>query len=425
MKTLKQKAYDLLRWSEGVFKTDMVYLVKNGSWLGFGQIASALISFASALFFANAVSKDLYGSYKYILSVTSILAAISLTGMGTIVTQGVAQGSEGILKDAVRSTLRWSWVLVLVAFTASGYYFFKDNTTLGIAMLVAGASLPISQAFTLYGNYLAGKKDFKRVSLYATGSQALTTIVVIITAITTRSIVAMVIVYFLSTTFTTVWAYIHTLNLFHINDKKDHSLIPYGKHLSVMGLFGTVANQIDDILIFHFLGPINLAIYTFSQAIPEQLKGAFKNLFGLALPKYAPLSVEEMRKSIMKKFLSVTAMTMVIVLAYIVAAPFIFKLLFPKYLISVWYSQIYMISLITIPGISLFGIYFQLRKSTTTLYKLNVIGNATTIIFTFILIYKFGLKGAVIENTASWSVMLLSNWYYFATDKFSREKVLV
>lgn len=418
MDTIKNKAYSLLRRSERIFKTDMVYLAKGGSWLGFGQVASALISFVSALVFANAVSKDLYGSYKYILSVTSILAALSLTGMGAIVTQGVAQGTEGILKDAIRSTLRWGWMLVLAALIASGYYLFKGNFTLGISLLIAGAALPISQAYTLYGNYLSGKKDFKRVALYGTGSQAIITGAIIVAAIVTRNVLVMVVVYFVFNTLTTLWAYRRTLKIFHVNDTKDHSLIPYGKHLSVMGFFGTVANQIDDVLIFHFLGPINLAIYTFSQAIPEQLKGTFKNLFGLALPKYASLSISDMRASIMKKFASITALTAVIVLAYILAAPLIFKLLFPKYLASVFYSQIYMISLITIPGMSLFGTYFQLRKATTVMYKINVIGNMATIFFTSILIYKFGLKGAVIENTISWSVILLSHWYYFAIDKF-------
>lgn len=417
MNTLKQKTFDALRKSEGFFKTDMVYLSKGGFWLGIGQVISALIALASSLFFANLVSKEIYGNYKFIISATSILASLSLTGMGTIVTQGVAQGAEGILKSAVKTTFKWGAVIVAVALAISLYYFTQGNTVLGLAMLFAGIALPISQAFTLYGNYLMGKKDFKRVTLYATASQFLTTATLIVVAITTQSIIAMVFVYFALNTVTTVWAYRHTVKLFHINRNQDHTLIPYGKHLSVMGAFGTLANQLDKILVFHYLGAIQLAVYAFSQAIPDQAKGVLKSLFGIALPKYADLAPEKLRASVVKKSIQLTLFTIFAVGVYLGLAPFIFQTLFPKYLEAMFYSQIYMLGLITIPGITLFGIYFQLKKATRKLYELNVVSTVSTLLITFILVYKHGLMGAVVANGASWLVMLLVHWFYFMKEK--------
>ena len=76
-----------------------------------------------------------------------------------------------------------------------------------------------------------------------------------------------------------------------------------------------------------------------------------------------------------------------------------------------------MLGLIAIPGISLFGTYFQIKKATRTMYKLTIVSNVTTIILTFILIYNFGLKGAVIENGISWLIMLGVHYYYFSTHK--------
>lgn len=425
MEILKQKAHGALRWSEGFFKTDMVYVAQGGFWLGIGQVLSALIAFFSSIFFANYVSKDIYGNYKFIIAATSILGSLALTGMGTVVAQGVAQGYEGILKKAVSSTLKWGSIITVAGISLSAYYFLHQNNILGLAMLIAGASLPFSQAFTLYGNYLVGKKDFKRVTIFASISQLLTTTALITIAITTGNIVAMVLVYFLVNTATTFLFYQYTVNKFHINDTHDHSLIPYGKHLSLMGLFGTVANQFDKILVFHYLGAIELAVYAFAQAIPDQFKGVLKNIFGIALPKYANLEDAQLRKSISKKFIQLTIFAAFGIIAYIILAPLIFKLLFPKYLEAVFYSQIYMLGLITIPGISLFGIYFQLKKATKKMYQLNVIGNISTLIVTFILIYKFGLEGAVIANGVSWLIMLLVHWYYFLRDRSSRGTVLV
>lgn len=413
MKNLRQKAYNILRRSEAFFKTDMVYVAKGSIWLNIGQAISALIAFISALFFANFVSKDIYGNYKFVIATASIIGALSLTGMGTVVTQGVAKGFEGILKSAVKTTLKWSVIIAVTALSASIYYFINGNKTLGFAMLIAGVSLPITQSFGLYGSYLYGKRDFRRLTIYIAITQLFATFTVVAVAITLKSIVAMVSAYFFINALITFWAYRHTLKKVSPTEKQDESLIPYGKHLSVMGFFGTVANQMDKILVFHYLGAFELAIYAFAQAIPDQFKGVLKNLFGIALPKFATLENTELRKSIVNKFFQLTLFTTVAVFVYIISAEFIFQLLFPKYLESVFYSQIYMLGLITIPGISLLGIYFQLKKATRKLYELNIIGNTFTLIITFILIYLYGLLGAVIANGLSWLVMLLAHWYYF------------
>jgi O-antigen/teichoic acid export membrane protein len=194
-------------------------------------------------------------------------------------------------------------------------------------------------------------------------------------------------------------------------------MIRYGKHISAMNFFGTLANQLDKVLIFHYLGSAQLAIYSFAFAIPEQIKGSFKNLFGIALPKYASLPEDKLRKSIIDKTVKLTLISVCIVIAYILVSPFIYKLLFPKYLEAVFYSQIYVLGLISIPGISLISTYFQVRKDTVTLYKLTVIGNIATLILTYVLIYNFGLVGAVVENGVSWLIMLGVHIYYFSKNK--------
>ncbi|HUD03989.1 MAG TPA: oligosaccharide flippase family protein [Candidatus Paceibacterota bacterium] len=413
MEKLKLKIHTLLRKSERIFKTDMVYLVKGGSWLTLGQVIATLSAFITALFFANAVSKDVYGNYKFILAAAGILGAFSLTGMAQVVAQGVAQGSEGIFKDAVKTSLRWGSIVVVIALGVSVYYFLNGNAPFGYAFLIAGITNPFIDAFGLYGAYLGGKKDFKRSTLYNTGSQLFTTVVVIITAVTTQNALAIVAAYFISSTLGILWSYRSVLSRFKPNTVGDKTLIPYSKHLSVIYLLGTIASQSDRIFVFHFLGPVSLAIYSFAQAIPEQIKGVFKNLFGVALPKYAVLPDAELRKSVIKKSLQLTGMTVIIVLLYILAAPLVFGLIFPKYIESVFYSQIYMLGLIFVPAISLFSIYFQIKMASRIMYKINIMSGIFTLILTFVLVYKYGLMGVAVENGLSWLILFLINVYYF------------
>jgi O-antigen/teichoic acid export membrane protein len=423
MQYLKEQAYNLLRRSERIFKTDMVYIAKNGGWLTFGQIASAVLSLASALVFANFISKDIYGNYKYIISITSILGALSLTGMGPVVVQGVAQGKEGVFMEAVRTSLRWGWIMVVGAVFISVYYFLNHNTSLSISMLVAGVAMLFISSYSLYGNYLSGKKNFKDLTIYNVLSQIIIFIITIVVIIATKNVLYMVIAYFVTNVIVTLFFYKRVVDENHINDTKDHSLMTYSKHLSFLGFFGAAASQLDKVLIFHYLGAVNLAVYSFSMAIPEQFRGVYKNLFAVVAPKYATLDEQDLRHSVGKKFMNLTLLTAIFVVIYIIAAPYIFAILFPKYIEAVLYSQIFMLGMITIPGIGLFANYFQVRKATATVYKISIINNVAIFIVTFIFIRTYGLMGAVIANGVSWLIMALVLWYYFMIDKIETYEV--
>ena len=417
MEKLRNTGIQGLKKLGGYLETDMIYVAKSGFWLTLGQIFSSILALLLSIFFANYVSKDIYGEYKFVLSVTSILGAISLTGMGTVVIQEIAKGKEGVLKSAVETSLRWGIFTFIFGLLASLYYFINGNNLLGISMLVAGISMPLINSFGLYGGYFSGKRNFRMSTVYWLISQLIIDVGLVVVSIFSNSSLYLISIYFLLGVITSIWSYFHILTKYKLNQENDSSMIGYGKHISLMNFFGTLSNQLDKILVFHYLGAIDLAIYSFSQAIPEQIKGSYKNLFAIALPKYAVLPDKDLRKSIIKKTGQLTIISTLIVILYIIISPFIFKLLFPKYIESVIYSQIYILGLIAIPGISLFGIYFQIKKATKTMYKLSITSNFVTMVLTFVLIYNFGLKGAVIENGLSWLIMLLINYYFFATHK--------
>jgi O-antigen/teichoic acid export membrane protein len=158
---------------------------------------------------------------------------------------------------------------------------------------------------------------------------------------------------------------------------------------------------------------MELAVYSFAIAIPEQIKGSYKNLFNIALPKMASADQNLLKKSIIDKFIRLTTISVFIVVLYYFVSPYIYHIFFPKYLESIWYSQVYVLGLIAVPGIALFSMYFQVKQDRGTLYRLNLIGNIATIILTCVLVYRFGIVGAVIENGISWFILLFVNLYYF------------
>jgi len=417
MQTIKDHLRRLIDWSGHYAKTDMQYVVKSGAWLSVGQGGALILAFCMSVAFANLIPKDLYGNYKFILSAVGILGTLSLSGLGPVVTQATATGDTTVFPQAVKTYIRWGILVCAVSLLVGLYYAINENFPLALSFSIAGLTFPLINGYALYASYLNGKKDFKRSALYWLSIQGLLDFTLVLAMYLGANIITLVTIYFVVQTVTTFWFYTKTLKVYPPESgKHTGGMIAYAKHLSLMGFIGGVANQVDKILVFHFSGAVALATYSFAFAIPEQIKGSYKNLFAIALPKYSENSALDIKASIQDKMLRLTLITVLIVIAYILLSPLIFSTLFPKYLDSVFYSQIYIVGLLTIPGISLTGIYFQVKKDTRLQYKINIINSIFTILIGVFLVSCFGILGAVIENTVSWTFMLLLNLYYFYTN---------
>jgi O-antigen/teichoic acid export membrane protein len=105
MGKLKAKLYTLLKKSEKYTKTDMIYLAKGGTWLGIGQAFSLCITLLLSVLFANLISPESYGIYKYILSIAALLALPTLSGMDSAITRTVAQGFDGTIYEALKQKM--------------------------------------------------------------------------------------------------------------------------------------------------------------------------------------------------------------------------------------------------------------------------------------------------------------------------------
>ncbi|HEX9608834.1 MAG TPA: oligosaccharide flippase family protein, partial [Candidatus Paceibacterota bacterium] len=95
---IKRAAYNVLRKSERYTKTDMVYLTKGGIWLSISQGVAMVTGLLVAIAFANLLTPETFGTYKFVLSLAGIIGAFSLTGMSTALIRSVANGQEGALE---------------------------------------------------------------------------------------------------------------------------------------------------------------------------------------------------------------------------------------------------------------------------------------------------------------------------------------
>ena len=394
MQNLKQRVKGLLIWSQKYTQTDMVYLAKGGFWLTLGQVISTLASFLLAIAFANLLPKETYGTYKYILSLVGILGIFALPGIGTAVTQAAARGLEGSFYTGFKAKLRWGLLGSLAAVGLAGYYFFKGNYALPIPLLISAIFLPLMQASGVYGSFLTGRKLFNIQVKYSSLSQVISIGAMIAALFLTKNLFWLIAVYFVSHTFLNYFFYLLTKKKFQPNKKEDPETLSYGKRLSPLWVIGIVANQVDKILFFHFLGPIQLAIYSFALAPVEQAQSLFKSLGLLSLPKLSQRTIPELKKTLFTKILKSCLILIPIIGLYIFLAPYLYHLVFPQYTSSIIYSQVFVLSLLFGPKVLLGQTLFAHKKE-RELYMQSFIISGSKILLLAIFLPIYGIWGAI------------------------------
>jgi O-antigen/teichoic acid export membrane protein len=424
MQDVKNKIVRLLRWSEQYTKTDMLYLAKGGFWITLGRVLSAGSGFLLTLLLANTISKEALGNYKFIQSFAGIITAFSLTGMGTAIIQSVARGNDGVVREGFKTFLSWSVIMTIIAWGAAIYYFVQGNITLGWSLIVIGITIPFSQAGGFFSPFLIGKKEFKTETIFGvtcTIAPLLATgIVGLITDITPFLVVA----FFGTSALTGMIFYRITLKRYNPSQETETKALIYGKHLSIMNILGSISLQLDRLLVFHYLGAAQMALYVVALAAPQQLRFGSKLLATMALPKFSGTDPTPIYKTLPRKALLVFCGAIIIALAYIVVAPWFFTFFFPDYVEAIRYSQVFVLVILFFPA-ALFQQFLVGQVQQKWLYVLQTIVPITKIILLFILLPLYGIWGALISILGMETLRLITILIIFFKLSKNSQKLLV
>lgn len=411
MESSKQWVVKLLRWTEKYTKTDMVYLAKGSFWLNLATGLNWIILLVLLYAFGNYVEPEVYGMYRYFLSVYGIIAFSSLAGFNGALTRSVAQGNEGELFRIFKIQTLGSLVGTLGAFIVSAYYFWNANSILGTGFIIMGLALPLMESLDLYGAFFSGKKEFRLISLASVVTQLGTTIALIIAIALHGTVMPLLATYFISWILLKLYFFVRAM---HIRKNSDvgADTISTGINFSIAGALSNISNYLDRIVLFHYMGAKDVALYSFAIAPGEQLKGLFKNTASLIFPKFSNRSEEEIRGTIVHKTLVMGAASVVVAASYALAAPFIISFFLPKYSEVIVHSQIYAFSLIgvmTVPLNSAMNAIPKLRA----IYLTNTINPAINIVLMFVLIPQYGLWGAIAAKTLGRVIGVATTYLFY------------
>lgn len=402
-------------------KTDASYLFKGGFWVSSEFILGSILSLGLSIVFANFLTKETYGTYKYITSLAGSLGFLTLSGMNIAVTQAVANGQNGILKFAVNKQVRWNLLLTLALSAIAIYYFINQNYIFGSSFVILSLSIPMTAAFNTYGAFLAGKKEFKRSAFFSTLSHAIYIIAMISATIFSGSLLSIFIAYGLSTLIPQIIFYYLTIKKYKLTETRNtewrENVDSYAKKLSILNILSSLSQNIDQIIAFQLFGPATLAVFAIASAVPDKLKGLMKSIIGILLPKLSAKAETNLRKTFYLRILQMTLVGTAFSIVSILTLPYFFAIFFKQYPEAVLYSQLISLNFIFLFPQSYGGIYFQSQKLIKYIYASSMTTNLIRLAIYAIAAYLYGIFGLIMAKIAGNIIGLIINISLFEINK--------
>jgi len=395
MKRIKDKVYDIAKYYSPKVGLDLPYFIKGGFWLSVGQFFSLLKAFILSLLFANFLPKEIFGQYTFVMSILGVIAIFSLPGMVSAIIHAVARGKEGTYFKALKLVFKWSWLgsLSLVIVALYGKLVGREYGSL--IFLILASIYPFYAISIHYIDFFNGKKMFDLQVKLSSIFSIISMIFIALTIFLTGSVFWIVLVTVLIQIFIQGYFSLILVKKYMENKKVSKQDLDFGKKTSFSLALYTIAEKIDNLILTFFLGFENLAIYTIVILLPNQLKTLSKTFTPLLLPKLAKQNVN--KKQIMSHFWKLLLVCIGLIILYTLFAPFIFKWFYPKYSNFVLLSIIFNFSFIVFSSIIFQNYLIKLRR-TKELNKIFNLSSIYLILGSFILIYFFGLIGAVINR---------------------------
>lgn len=409
---IKAPLYRLLRWSEQYTKADMVYLAHGNFWLLSGRFISVGSGVLLTIAFANLLAPETFGAYKYILAIAGFVGAFSLGGLGGALARAIVQGKRHVVAGVYRASLLWSLPASFLAALGSAYYFYNGNVPLGMGLLLIAAASPFLNSFGLYKSILLGEKDFRALSLTNIPRSVVPVGALIVALVVSQDLLVVLVTYFVSNLVMGWLVYRWTLRKYKIaraRHAETKEVVTYGKHLSVMGTVSQMTDNLDQLLLWHFAGPVQVAMYAFALAPIREIRNFSENIYPLIFPKFATKTVEEMKTTAPLRILQLGAVLGVAGIGYVFLAPWLYSLVFPQYTGAVFASQILAMGLILqSKGIVETMLYVQ--GNTRLRYVTVFATQGVKVVLWFILIPMYGFMGAVAGIVAADITAALMSW---------------
>lgn len=361
-----------------------------------------LAGFGVAMAFAHLSTQEVYGQYKYMMSLLGVIGLSALPGMTVAVMRASARGDDSALREGMRARARASplgvgILLVLALVLGAG-----GQPALGRALAIAALCFPLLTTLELYLPFLGGRQDYLRYAFFQSAVTALPVPVVVLALLAHGRLEAAALAW-LATTVLLHAAFLRaTARGLAPQAAADPEVVRYGRRLSPVYLISTGQTYLSGLVVGTALGPASLAVFSIGMVWWEILRQATSLVNLQMLPRMAAAGDDDarrlLRRSLAAGFPIAAAVGGVLVLTMPFLVPAIFT---AQYRESVLAAQVLIAAMaLGFPG-SQANSYLAARGHLQAQHWLAATALAAEVVGLALLTSRFGVIGVAAAKCAA------------------------
>lgn len=382
-------------------------------------VLSVLIAMATIKIITSKLDPELFGVYRYVLSVASICAISTMTGVGKILGGYVAKDYHGTVKKSTLFSFKTGTIGVLVLLIFGFYSLIeKQNHIESILFFVSAAVFLPYFIFPRYESILAGLERFKDILIYGFASQiSLLSTALIMLLLFDQGILAFGISQLVIASLSFTLIFFYCLKYLK-NDTVDRGFLRHSFILSLVGLGSVIIVPGIQVYLKSSLGNAALAYFVIATSISTKIIAVVK-------PIMHPVSIRIMKRGKIQYRSSLIKLTpaalifglLLYLILYMSIDTFGPYLVSKAYEISLLYAKLLGLSIILAPTYALFNSYVIFEKLNKA-FSISVFSNQIATILGYVLfIGKFGVEAIALTNLAALFLSVLITAYFILKDK--------
>ena len=378
---------------------DLRYVVKGSYWSTVDLVIANSASLLLAMAFTRLLPKEIYGTYSFVLSYAGIFSTFAISGITGVITRSIAKGFEGDLQRSLKYKMQWGLVSSTLSLAFAIYYLMAGNNTLAMSFGLVAVLLPSYTASTVVSSYFFAKELFKYNSIVGISVKATSLVVMVFTMFFTKSVPIIILAYFVPDQLIRFCFLRWAIKKYQKNKETSPDMNIFAMHFTAMNILGGISKRLDSILLFHYIGAAELAIYRFAQLPMEKMQSLIGIMMGPGVPRFAKRDYGEIYPLLGKKLIWFNMLVLVIATCLFILLPFAFKILFPQYMESVYYARLLILTMVFSAPAVIHGIW-QAKIEIKKLYVLKIITHVSRIAIFPVLIPLYGISGAIWSQVA-------------------------
>jgi O-antigen/teichoic acid export membrane protein len=397
------------KWQHAGFQK---YL-KNTGWMFAGRIFSMILSFIVSVYVARQLGVENYGTLNFVISFVSI-AGITFFVIDSLLLKKLNNEPENtnkLLGSALAIKLINSVITILTATIASLLFANNNITTIFIFTF---STFTIFQSVNVVDFYFQAHAKLKNISILFMLTGIVSALIKIIIVSLNLNIIYILLTYVFDHIIAAIgYVYLYRKNIGKISDwKVDVTIV---KNLMInswpftlSSIAANIYGRADQIFLKVLLGSKAVGLYVVAVRFSE----VWFFISGVICVSLLPaiLNAQKTNHDLFltrsKRLFSLLFYISILICIFIfLMAPFIIKILYgPEYLPSIALLRIYIWSII---GIFISTVLQQIllaQNRFKTILLLNIFGMLLSLVFNYLFIPLWGIKGAAIANIIAYTL---------------------